>query len=102
MTTKRIPPHPGRFIAEEMAYLDISLRALARALAVSPSTIGRIIEGTASLTPNMAVRLAAVIGSTPEMWLKLQASHSLAQARQEVDISELIHLSKPETASHIA
>ncbi|OKP04624.1 HigA family addiction module antitoxin [Xenorhabdus eapokensis] len=60
--TKRMPPHPGRYISDEMAHLNISLRTLARALDVSPSTIGRVVEGRAAVTPAMAVRLANVIG----------------------------------------
>lgn len=98
MTFKRIPPHPGRYIAEEMESLGIGLRELARALAVSPSTIGRVIDSRATLTPNMAVRLAAVMGSTPEMWLRLQEAYSLAHAKSEVDINTLVRLYSPENA----
>jgi addiction module HigA family antidote len=94
--TKRMPPHPGRYISDEMEHLNISLRALARALDVSPSTIGRVVEGNAAVTPGMAVRLANVIGSTPEMWLRLQEAHSLAHAKEEVDLSKLTRLFTPE------
>ncbi|WP_426577086.1 HigA family addiction module antitoxin [Xenorhabdus stockiae] len=67
----------------------MSLRELAQALDVSPSTIGRVVEGRAAVTPAMAVRLANVIGSTPEMWLRLQEAYSLAQAKQEIDLTRL-------------
>ncbi|MCW7760610.1 HigA family addiction module antitoxin [Photorhabdus luminescens] len=93
--TKRMPPHPGRYISNEMEHLNISLRALARALDVSPSTIGRVVEGNAAVTPGMAVRLASVIGSTPEMWLRLQEAYSLAQVKQEIDLTRLTPLFTP-------
>ncbi|NHB91588.1 putative HTH-type transcriptional regulator YddM [Photorhabdus australis subsp. thailandensis] len=93
--TKRMPPHPGRYISDEMEHLNISLRALARALDVSPSTIGRVVEGSAAVTPGMAVRLASVIGSTPEMWLRLQEAYSLAQVKQEIDLTRLTPLFTP-------
>jgi len=44
----------------------------------------------------MAVRLANVIGSTPEMWLKLQEAHSLSHAKEEVGLSKLTRLFTPE------
>jgi len=37
----------------------------------------------------MAVRLEAVIGSTAETWLALQAAHDLWQARKEVNAKSL-------------
>ncbi len=88
----RMPPHPGRYIADEMNHLDISLRALSRALRVAPSTIGRVIAGKAVITPVMAVKLSHVLGSTPEMWMRLQDAYSLARARQEVDTQDLTPL----------
>ncbi|WP_391528317.1 HigA family addiction module antitoxin [Photorhabdus akhurstii] len=95
-----MPPHPGRYISDEMKHLNISLRVLARALDVSPSTIGRVVEGSAAVTPRMAVHLANVIGSTPEMWLRLQEAHSLAQAKQEIDLTRLTRLFTPVQHPH--
>ena len=34
------------------------------------------------VTPDMAVRLEAVVGSTAETWLALQAAHDLWKARK--------------------
>lgn len=40
------PPHPGEFIkATYIDYLNISLRAAAEMLDVSPSTFSRLISG---------------------------------------------------------
>jgi len=100
--TKRVTPHPGRYISEEMNHLGISLRGLARALDVAPSTIQRVVEGDASVTPSMAIRLSTVIGSTPEMWLRLQEIYSLEKAREEIDMSKLTRLFKAEQNLHKA
>ncbi|MGV7961514.1 HigA family addiction module antitoxin [Photorhabdus tasmaniensis] len=90
------PPHPGRVVSGEMEFLDISQRELARALNVAPSTIQRVIAEKASITPEMAVRLAHVIGSTPEQWLRLQDAYSLSKARGEIDLSKLNQLYTPQ------
>jgi len=91
------PPHVGEIIGGIMEDLDIGVRELARALAVSPSTASRLVSGTAALTPEMAIKLSAVLGSTPEMWMRLQAAYSLDQAEKTVDLSLLDTKYKPQS-----
>lgn len=86
------PPHPGRYIEEAMEDLGIGVRELARALNVAPSTIQRVIVGKTAVTPEMAVRLAKVLGSTAAMWLRLQSAYSLSIAEKEIDVSGLPRL----------
>lgn len=81
------PPHPGEFIAG--IYLEpnnISARQLARLLNVSPSTLNRVLRGTSSVSPEMALRLSKAIGRSPESWLAMQAAHDLWAARKQVDL----------------
>lgn len=73
--------------------MHISLRQFAKAMEIAPSTASRLISGHTAVTPEMALRLAAVIGSTPETWLKIQANYSLAEARRTTDVSHLHRLS---------
>jgi addiction module HigA family antidote len=89
------PPHPGEIVADVMESLNIGIRELARALNVAPSTIQRLVSGQTSMTPEMAVKLAAVIGSTPEMWLRIQNDYSLERAEKEIDVSHLTRLYRP-------
>lgn len=39
---------------------------------IAPSTASRLLTGKAALTPEMAIKLSVVIGSSPQMWLNLQ------------------------------
>ena len=87
------PPHPGAFI--KATYLDpygLSVRFLAKYLEVAPSTINRLINETASVTPEMACRLSAVLGRSPESWLNMQAHYDLWTEKQpklkKIDFSE--------------
>ncbi|QGY31916.1 HigA family addiction module antitoxin [Pantoea cypripedii] len=89
------PPHAGEIISGIMEDLDIGVRELARALAIAPSTASRMISGTTAITPEMAIKLAAVLGSTPEMWLKIQAVYDLERAKKTVDLSVLNTSYKP-------
>lgn len=87
------PPHPGAIIQEALDELNVSLREFAKAMDIAPSTASRLLTEKAALTPEMAVKLAVVIGSSAEVWLKLQTAYSLAEAENTVDISRLHKLS---------
>jgi len=84
------PPHPGEFITE--VYLEpngISGRELAAKLAVSPSTLSRILKGSSGVSPEMALRLSKALGRSPESWLAMQFNYDLWQARQRVDLKSV-------------
>ena len=90
------PPHPGEIIADILEDQNIGIRELARALDVAPSTVQRLVSGNAAISPEMAVRLAAVLGGTPASWIRLQMAWSLEKAEREVDISHLSTKYRPE------
>jgi len=81
------PPHPGEFISE--VYLEpfgVSGRDLAQRLAVSPSTLSRVLSGASRVTPEMALRLSKALGRSAESWLAMQDAHDLWNARQTLDL----------------
>jgi len=82
------PPHPGEFI--QQVYLDpfgITGRQLSSKLAVTPSTLNRLLQGKSGVSPEMALRLSKVLGRSPESWLAMQANHDLWQAKQSVNLN---------------
>ena len=84
------PPHPGEFIRE--VYLDpleVSARTVATMMKISPSTLTRLLNGTSSVSPEMAMRLAKTLGRTPESWLALQNNFDLWQLRQNFNLDEI-------------
>lgn len=76
-------PRPGDIIQESLDELNVSLREFARAMEIAPSTASRLLTGKAALTPEMAIKLSVVIGSSPQMWLNLQNAWSLAEAEKQ-------------------
>jgi antitoxin HigA-1 len=85
------PPHPGEVI--EGLYLEpfnVSARAIAAQLGVSPSTFARVVAGKSSVSPDMAIRLSKVLGRSPESWLQLQINHDLWMAEQQNPHDELV------------
>lgn len=78
----KAPPHPGRHIKSAMDELSLSVAQTAEALGVTRSALNGVVNGTSGVSPEMALRLEIVIGSTAEAWLRLQAAYDAAQVRQ--------------------
>ena len=87
------PPHPGEFIQETyMEPFDISCRNLAKHLDVAASTLNRLIKGQSGISPEMALRLAKVLGRSPESWLTMQDNYDLSVAKKQLKLSNVLPL----------
>ncbi len=81
----RILSHPGRVLAEEfLKPLGLSATALALALRVPANRITAIVNGERAVTADTALRLARYFGTSPELWITVQAGHDLSKARAEI------------------
>lgn len=67
------------------SYLDtynMTPADLAAKLDVSPEVVEQLISGELAITAAMAIKLGAVLETSPELWLNLQNAHALDQVRQ--------------------
>jgi len=72
-STKRRPTHPGAILREDvLPELRLSQTALAQRLGVSRRTISEIVNEQRPITPDMALRLARFLSTTPDSWLNMQ------------------------------
>ena len=79
--TKRKPTHPGEIIREDIIKpLGISITDAAKKLGVTRKTLSALINCRASLSPEMAIRIAKATNTTPESWLFMQAKLDLWNA----------------------
>jgi addiction module HigA family antidote len=72
------PAHPGEILRE--LYLEpmgVTITEAAEALGVSRKHVSAIVNGRAPVTPDMAMRLAVVFATEPEIWVNLQAQYDL-------------------------
>lgn len=85
------PPHPGELIYRTYIepFESVSALRIAMKMRVHRSTFSCLIAGKADITPEMTIRLSAVLGRTPESWLLLQDSYGLFKARSAVDTSQI-------------
>lgn len=75
---KRKPTHPGEVLREDIIKpLGLSVTEAAECLGVTRKTLSMLLNGKASLSPEMAVRIGKATGTTPESWLYMQAKLDL-------------------------
>lgn len=87
-TPNRITTHPGEVLSEEfLKPLNMSVNALAMALRVPTTRMAAIVKRERSVTADTALRLARFFGTSPELWMNLQAMHDLTKARQESGVA---------------
>jgi len=61
----------------------MSVKQLALSLGVPATSMARIVNGRRAITPDTALRLARFLGTTPELWIGLQAQYDLDRAREK-------------------
>jgi antitoxin HigA-1 len=83
------PAHPGEIIANGLDETGVKRSDLAKALGISRNTLYKLLEGKQGVTAEMALRLSAVWGGAPEMWLRMQAENDLWHAERNIDTSRL-------------
>src|SRR5215210_7162657 len=76
---------PGDFIRAELAARGKTQADLARVLGRPLQTVNQIINGRKAITPQTALELSQAFGTSPELWLNLEAAYRLAHARLKVD-----------------
>lgn len=75
-------PHPGEHLREEyLPDFGLTPGKLAKAMGLKDRTrVERLVREAQPVTPDTALRLAKVFGTTAEFWMGLQASHDLSKA----------------------
>lgn len=76
------PSHPGDFIrAEVIEELDLSIARAAEILGVRQTTLSELLNGTAGLSPEMALRVEKAFGMSVDLLLRMQAWHDASSMR---------------------
>jgi addiction module HigA family antidote len=83
LTMARTPIHPGEILADELEEIGLTATELARLLEVPPNRISQIASGKRAITADTALRLARYFGTSPDLWMNLQKTYELDQARRE-------------------
>ncbi|MBX9905514.1 MAG: HigA family addiction module antidote protein [Burkholderiales bacterium] len=79
------PPHPGEILQDTvLAEGRITVSKFAKNLGVSRVALSRVVNSRASVSADMALRLAAALGGSAESWLQMQAAYDLWHAAKKL------------------
>jgi len=85
MISNPSPLHPGKVLSEiYMAEMNLNQTHFARRCECAPRKINEIVNGKRGISPSFAITLESVLGTSAEMWVRMQADFDLWEARRKV------------------
>jgi len=83
MISNPAPLHPGQVLAEVyMSQMGLNQSTLASKCGCATRKINEIVNGKRGISPEFAIVLESTIGTSAEMWVRMQAEYDLWQARE--------------------
>ena len=77
------PLHPGEVLNEiYMKEMKLNQSELARLCKCSPRKINEIVNGKRGISAEFAIILEKTLGTSAEMWVRMQAEYDLWEARR--------------------
>lgn len=88
------PSHPGQFIRMEVIEpLGLSVTDAAKVLGVTRPALSALLNGRASLSPEMALRIEKAFGPKMDTLLRMQTAFEISEARKregEIEIRRYV------------
>jgi addiction module HigA family antidote len=84
------PPHPGEVLRDYLG--EVSVTEAAKHLGVTRVALSRILNSSAGISAEMALRLSDALATTPELWTGMQSQYDLwrASKKRRKNIDRLI------------
>lgn len=81
---QRRPTHPGAILREDvLPALAMTQTAFAERLGVSRLSVSELLHEKRGMSPEMALRVAKLLNTTPESWLRMQEAVDLWDVQQK-------------------
>ena len=90
------PIHPGEILREDIIpAMEVTVVEFAEMLKVSRVTASRLVNEKQGISPEMALRLAALFGNSPQFWLNIQNAYDLKRLRLDKEVTGDIGAIRP-------
>ena len=77
------PFHPGEILLEEfLGPMEVTQAAFAKKLGWTKARLNELIKGKRGITAAAALDLAEALGTSPKLWMNLQATYDLDKAEK--------------------
>lgn len=85
MTRMHNPPHPGAVLQDTILRDDggLTVTEFAERLGVSRVALSRVVNGRAGVSAELAIRLGQALGTSAEVWMRLQVARDLWEASKK-------------------
>ena len=84
------PPHPGTILLEDwIKPLNFTTSQFALKLGTSRKNLSEIVNCKTGISPEMALKLSKALNTSAKLWLNLQLSYDLWQAKQHVNLDNV-------------
>lgn len=80
---------PGEVLKEELDARDWTQDDFTQITGISSQALSEIVTGKAAIYPETAIILAQALGTSPQMWLNLEASYRLDKLEQSKKADDL-------------
>jgi addiction module HigA family antidote len=85
------PVHPGEILKEDiLPSVGLSVTAAAKALGISRQMLHDILSERRPLSAAMCLKVSRLVGGSPELWMRLQASYDLKMAEQDKKVMKRV------------
>ena len=89
--------HPGYYIADVIEDMGITQAEFATRLGTNTKTLSYLLNGQANITNDLAKKLSAMMGTSPDVWLNLQSTYDkklieIQQAKEFDEQAEIVKL----------
>ena len=85
------PVHPGEILKEDvLPSAGLTVTAAAKSLGVSRQMLHDILSERKPLSAVMCLKLARLLGGSPEVWMRLQSAYDLKKAEQNKKVMERV------------
>jgi addiction module HigA family antidote len=82
MISNPAPMHPGKVLSKiYMTEMKLNQTALAKRCGCAARKINEIVNGKRGISPSFAIILESTLGTSAEMWVRMQAEYDLWEAR---------------------
>ena len=75
---------PGEMLRDVLQAAGLTANAAALKMRVPNNRLNGILNGQRAITPDTALRLARLFGTSAEMWLSLQLKYDLETAKDQL------------------
>ena len=82
------PFHPGEVLLEEfLEPMNITQAAFAQKVGWTKTRLNELIKGKRGITAESALDLAEALGTSPKLWMNLQATYDLDKAIRDREVA---------------